>query len=331
MDFFKRLKSVYKNYGLKKTIIKAYWKMIENREIEEHKSFGPLNDNKVFYIIRMSKVHSSLGPILVHVLLNLKKCDINGYIPVIDLRHFENTLQEFNEVHKINTWMYFFDQPTFWGTDAAYHSKNVILGDPFFLKEFSLPEKLYNYFFNNISDYCELFQKYIHINGRLRKKFTYIDEMMNEKGRVLGVSYRGTGYRNLKIVNEARQPSLADEIRDASELMKKWECEKIYLMTEDTGALEAFRNEFGNKLLYIERKQRFSSDTVDTYTNRFNMDHEIYHRAEEYLAEMYALSRCHCLLAPRAGYLIPVLCMNNESYLHTYIYDLGYYTEDDYK
>ncbi len=335
MNFWKRLRSAYNRYGFTGTMVVAYSKMRKYvealrkyKEIEERQSFGVLNENNIFYVIRMSKVYSSLGPVLIHVLLNLKECDMNNYTPVIDFRCFPNLFQEVGEEYHVNTWLYFFDQPTFWGTDAVYHSKNVILGDPLWRMSGG-PKVIYPHFIENLSEYCYLFKKYIHINGRLLKKFSYIDEMIKNNGMVLGVAFRGTDYNNKRHVGENRQPLLDTEIRDAVELKSKWGCQKVYLMTEDMGALDVFKKAFGDDLLYLERQQRFSSDVDDTFAYKRDMEHAIYFRAEEYLAEMYALSRCHCLLSPRAGHLIPVLCMNNMEYLHTYIYDLGYYTESD--
>lgn len=333
---WKRYRNIIEKYGFDmgvcKYLLQEVWRRrVRPKEIEEKKSFGILNEDKTLYVIRMSRVASSLGPMLLYVLSRLRDCEKRGYVPVVDFGQFdENTYQEIGELAKINTWLYFFDQPTFLGLDAAYYSRHVILGNPLWNHGYDTPHELLDHYLENLSEYCEIWGRYIHINGRLLKKYSYIDAMISQHERVLGVAYRGTDYRNRKVIGEHKQPSLDDEIRDAEELMAKWKCDSLFLTTEDEDALNTFKKIFGNKLLYIE-KQRFPGNTAFTYKVQFDRDHDLYFRGEEYLAEMYALSRCHCLLAPRAGYLLPTLCMNNQKYLHVYIYNLGLYTEEDYK
>ena len=72
-----------------------------------------------------------------------------------------------------------------------------------------------------------------------------------------------------------------------------------------------------------------SSDLV-TQKYKFDREQDAYYKGEEYLTEMYILSRCNCLLSGRVGILAVALPMNNQNYEHVYTFDLGLYTEADF-
>jgi len=299
----------------------------EWREVK--KSFGKLYPDKLFYVIRIRPITSSLGSLMFWVCKKLELCDRKGYIPVIDFSFFQNVYLEKDEVGKVNAWEYYFEQPTMYSTQSVYHAKNVILGNA----DNNLPVTEFDSIFDNdkrLMEYCGIYEKYIHISKRIEKKAEKIyEKLIRPEWRVLGCVYRGTDYRNNKVIGEHRQPSLEEEIEKARELMDKWKCDHIFLATEDKGGLDKFQKEFNDKLIYIEKK-RYPSYVADTLQFRFKRKQDLYYKGEEYLMEMYMLSRCNCLLSSRVGILAVVLPMNNYRYEHKYIYDLGLYTEADY-
>ncbi|MCM1261983.1 MAG: hypothetical protein NC313_04610 [Butyrivibrio sp.] len=217
-----------------------------------------------------------------------------------------------------------------YSTRAVYHAKNVILGnaDPQGISNAEMDMIIEDD--NILKRYCAVYEKYIHISKRIEKKIEKIYvKLFNPQWRVLGCVYRGTDYRNRKVVNEHRQPSLLEEIKKAQELMHEWECDHIFLATEDKDAVVKFKSTFGDKLIYVE-KERYPSNVVDTQEYKFNREQDAYYKGEEYLTEIVILSRCNCLLSSRVGILMAALPMNNLKYEHKYIYDLGIYTEIDY-
>lgn len=298
----------------------------KNQWCEEKKYFGELYPDKTFYVIRVREITSSLGPLVMWVCRQLKICEENGYIPVIDFSFFPNVFLEKNEVGGVNPWEYYFEQPTMYSTKAVYHSSNVILGNADCQYDFDacIDNK------DIIEENCRIYEKYIHINKRIEKKAeSMYANMIDPEWRVLGCVYRGTDYRNRKVVSEHRQPTMADEIKKARELMDEWSCDHIFLATEDAGAVEEFVKNFGNKLIYV-KKQRYPSDVVYTQKYRFDREQDLYYKGEEYLLEIYFLSRCNCLLSSKVGILGALLPMNNQKYEHMYIFNLGIYTEADY-
>ena len=294
---------------------------------ERKKSLGKLYPDKTFYVIRLKPISSSIGVLVRLTCHKLQECDSKGYIPVIDFSYNKNVYLEEDEIGKINPWEYFFEQPTMFSTRAVYHAKNVIFG---YIND---KDSEYDEIIDNedkLKEYCAIYKKYIHISKRIEKKAESIySQIIRPEWRVLGCVYRGTDYRNRKVVNEHRQPSIQEEIEKAKELMDKWNCDHIFLATEDKGGLDAFRKAFNDKLVYVSKK-RYPSDVTFTQKFRFKRKHDLYYKGEEYLMEIYILSRCNCLLSSRVGILGTALPMNNQKYEHKYIYDLGIYTEEDY-
>lgn len=307
---------------------------------EKHKKYGNLYPDKTFYVIRIRPIRSSLGPWLFWVLEELKRCEENEYIPIVDFSFYPNIFFEYrkemhlngsnrgSEVGKINPWEYYFEQPTRFSTRAVYHSRNVILGNA----DMQIGVKeLDNALDNKLKEYCRLFEKYIHINKRIEKRiYKLYEDIIDGSKRILGCSHRGIDYRNSKVIGEHRQPSLQQEISKAQELMEEWKCDYIFLATEDEGAVEKFKEVFGDKLKYAKRL-RYPTDLVSSIGYQFDREADAYLKGEEYLIDIYILSRCTCLMAGRSGILAATLPMNNLQYEHKYIFDLGLYTEDDYK
>ncbi len=214
-----------------------------------------------------------------------------------------------------------------YSTRAVYHAQNVVFGyitDKDNEIDAIIDDE------NKLKEYCAIYEKYVHINKRLEKKAESIySKIICAEWKVLGCVYRGTDYRNRKVINEHRQPSISEEIEKAKELMTEWNCDHIFLATEDEGGLEAFKQAFNDKLIYVSKK-RYPSNVAETQAFRFSREQDLYYKGEEYLMEIYILSRCNCLLSGRVGILGMVLPMNNRKFEHKYIYDLGVYTEEDY-
>lgn len=296
--------------------------------VESQKTYGSLYSSYIFYVIRNGETTSSLGPMMLWVLKQLKIMGEKGagYIPVIDLSYFDNVFTDIDELEKINPWEYYFEQPTHFSLQAAYHAKNVILGNADVdvnLGDFIDDSELQK-------EYIRLFEKYIHISKRIEKKSSAIyNSIIRPEWKVLGVVFRGTDYKNRAVPGEHRQPGIEDLIVKTKVLMHEWGCDHVFLATEDKGAVEIFKRNLGDQLVYTE-KERYDSSVECTQTHSFDREFDRYLKGEEYLTEIYVLSKCDCLLSGRVGILGAALPMNAGKYENKYIYDLGIYTEEDY-
>lgn len=77
-------------------------------------------------------------------------------------------------------------------------------------------------------------------------------------------------------------------------------------------------------------KERYESTIKYSFSYKFDREFDAYLKGEEYLTEIYILSKCNCLLSSRVGILAAALPMNGGKYEEKYIYDLGLYTKEDY-
>lgn len=296
---------------------------------EKRETFGSLYSNYTFYVIRVREITTSIAGLMPWVIKQLKIADAQGYIPVVDFSYFKNVFLEDDEIGIINPWEYYFEQPTHFGLQAAYNAQNVIMGNA----DCDCTIREFDDFIDNVEtfrDYVKIFNKYVHINKRIEKKILSIyKSLINPEWKVLGVVYRGTDYRNRPVIGEHKQPSMESLIRKTVELMEQWKCDHIFLATEDKGAVEIFKQRFGEKVVCTE-KERYESTVEYTQLYKFAREFDAYLKGEEYLTEIYILSKCDCLLSSRVGILAAALPMNGGKYEEKYIYDLGLYTMNDY-
>ena len=130
-------------------------------------SFGNLNKNKIFYVIRRSP-GAGLFSNLIYVLNHLKIAKQYNFIPFIDMQNFFTIYNENNKIDKtLNAWEYYFNQVSNYKIDEIYKSKKIILTNNNFYKSFS----------HDISnrEYRKLASKFV----KVKKKFTiYADEFI---------------------------------------------------------------------------------------------------------------------------------------------------------
>jgi len=136
----KKVKEIFTNTGPK--ILqndKISSKIFENNLNQlSYKSFGNLNRNKVFYVIRRYPTADFFSNI-TFILNHLKICDRMNFIPIIDMRYYPTLYNELNKIKKKkNAWEYFFKKINNYSLKEVYKSKNVFLSALRFEKNMSL-------------------------------------------------------------------------------------------------------------------------------------------------------------------------------------------------
>lgn len=301
-------------------------------DCESMVQFGDLYPADKFYVIRCTKFLSSLGPLMEWVyeqLFYIEQIE-DELIPVIDFSINWNPYLRENEVGIVNPWTYFFEQPSHYDLKTVYNSQNVILGNAYVNFSDSNPVDRMVDNLEYRKKCAALYGKYIFISNRIVRKVEELQKELFSNGkRVLGVTYRGTDYRNRPVVGEHRQPSIEELTTKAEKLLKKWECDLLFLTTEDASATEIFKEQFGERLRLVPRL-RYPSDVAVTWKVRFEREHDEYIKGEDYLIEIILLSKCNCLLSSRIGMLLVTLPLNNCKYENEYIYNLGIHELSDY-
>ena len=74
------------------------------------KTFGNLNENKIFYVIKRSP-GTGLFSNVTFVLNHLKICEKNNFIPIIDMENFKTIYNELGKIkNTYNSWEYYFQK-----------------------------------------------------------------------------------------------------------------------------------------------------------------------------------------------------------------------------
>lgn len=125
-------------------------------------------------------------------------------------------------------------------------------------------------------------------------------------------------------------PGIQEVLTIVKEYMSKWKCNKIFLSTVYRESIEIFKHEFGDDLLYLERR-RASFEDVLTQPDGWSMsEKEICEYAAskvedtkqiaiEYVEEVLGLSECDYLIAATSSGSIAALSLNGGKYKDIYI------------
>ena len=97
------------------------------------KSFGDLNKDKIFYVIKRSP-GTGLFSNVTFVLNHLRICKKNNFIPIVDMDNFKTIYNEDKKIKNTNNaWEYYFEKLNNFPLKEVYQSQNVfITSDKFF-------------------------------------------------------------------------------------------------------------------------------------------------------------------------------------------------------
>lgn len=284
-------------------------------------SFGNNHCDKTFYLLSHSiHIRDGLFSYLFAFLEQMDFIEKNGYIPVVDMQNFPCQYLDEDKIGTENVWEHYFLPLSGYSLEEVYCSRNVVLGydDNCYKGNY---EKKYD-----IQRMSELYQKYIRYNEKVvlavEKEY---EKNMDSKKETLGVLFRGSDMSALKLKNHPVQPTVDEMISLIHKYMKEWKCERIFLSTEDAGAVERMKAEFGTLLSCTDQK-RFG-DTGKTWLANINFDrtNDRYLKGLEYLITIELLSRCDSLLAGICTGSICAQIMNNGKYKHIQMVDKGEY------
>ena len=331
-------------FSLRKYIRKPEYRKEIHRKIkyrEQKKSFGNMNPDKQFYVVRIDSPHEGFGSIYKNMLSLIAYADENGWIPVVDYKNMANRiLQGLNWEYKENAWEYYFKQVSPYSLEEVYKSKNVILGNAVGDPHLMYKDKEKQVYFDE--EYrrrlVDLKKKYYRfaddIQNIMDTELAVFTEQYLSKGKVLGVSTRlfrddlyekhlrgekgNDDYSNY--VGQAKNTRRADLIRDIHKWMEEKNCQYVYLVDDSSMFEDEFRREFGEKLIITKR--RFIFDEVKGDFKGLKAAKE---QIVGYMITLYLLSHCNELLADQNSTTTVALLMNEMKYENVKIYDNGVY------
>ena len=151
------------------------------------KSFGDLNKDKIFYVIKRTP-GTGLFSNVTFVVNHLRVCAKNNFIPIVDMENFKTIYNEKKKIkNTYNAWEYYFEKMNNHSLEEVYQSKNVLITSDNFFNFF-----VYNMELDN--QISKLFKEQIKVKKLLFKSFERISKNFNNQ-KILGIHFRGTSYK----------------------------------------------------------------------------------------------------------------------------------------
>lgn len=302
--------------------------VINNIRFRERRvSYGSDNADKIFYVIGQTDYTGGLWWQVNKVIMHIGYAEEKGYIPVVDLL---NNKTQYSESDNENVWEKFFLQPAGYSMADIHSSKNIIIN-----KIAAWPQKKYmmgqNEFYDcpdRIEYFRNLFHKYIHFNDHTNDILeSRRNSIIPREARVVGVLCRGTDYVVKKPKGHPIQPNAKDVIVEVKNIMQNFNCNYVFLATEDQDIYDEFKASFSDSLLAIEQTRISKNDiNKDMFLSRKLMENHLdtYSIGVDYMTATYILSKCDCFISGRTGGCKGVLLMT-KGFEYCKIYNLGLY------
>lgn len=307
---------------------KLYFRVFYPNEVEKKKSYGVLNSDKTFYLIRprqdgVEGLMSLFGTVITKIYYAREK----GYIPVVDFKNYNTQLLD-AQLPNTNAWSYYFTQPSQYPLKEVYRSKNVVLSGTDLTKWYRIDffdnpynpinqKKAYDFIFSNID-----FSKKVKDELKLEEKRLNIDYK-----ETVGIYMRGTDYMRLKPMGHAIQPTLEQVIEVIDTNIKA--DKKLYLVTEDGKFYKGLKERYRDRLLVSSFDKFIYSYSENDYLSKSNSLGEIsnspYKRNLNYLLKLLILSKCESFIGGKTRGSSAAHIFSNGNYNFDYVFDLGLY------
>ena len=301
--------------------------LIDRKNWEEHYVRKGDPSKPTYYIIRRFSATVRLFAIFILVAGHIRYALSKNWIPVVDMQNYSNFYLAPEKLGKENSWEYYFEQPLRIGLKEAYSGENIVLSTGQFVP---FPQ------FNGVAIYESkeyqapwrmLVKKgFLRVKKDLQKEIIAIREkLFAPTDRVLGVNLRGTDYVVKKPKNHPIPPSMSLAKNTVAEKLKEWNCNKIFLATEDKTIVQEFKTTFGDLCVTIDREYIEYDPKTWITENLIDRENDVYLQGKDYLIETYLLSMCNSFVAAKSN-SVACLMFLTENFENTFVFNLGLYT-----
>lgn len=261
---------------------------------------------------------------------NLRMCEYayeKNWIPFIDMKNVPSMYLAEDKLGKENAWEYYFTQ-TFCSKekslDYIYTKENIVIPSMFWSvdKYRNIKNK------ETFNQLRKIYRRSFSIKESIARRFEQESKKLFSQcciDNVLACIYRGTDYTSIQPANHPIQPQLEEVIQLCKKQMELWECEYLFVATEDEEALEKFKKTFANCLLYTNQMRYSNTGNLFLAQIHNQRDNDEYMRGEEYLLVMLLLAQCKYLISGVNGAYKGAMVLKEDEYLETYIFDKGKY------
>ena len=304
-------------------------KLIDKKNWEEHYIKKGDPTKPTYYICRRDSTTVGLfgrfNLIAGQIIYAMSK----GWIPVVDMQNYKNPYLPPAKFGKENAWEYYFEQPRRVGLEEAYSGENIVLSTNT-VKPY--PSHSVN-FLSNKNNALKNWRELIKLGllkikpERMAEILAVREKLFSPEDKVLGVILRGTDYIVRKLPGHPIPPTVELALSTVSQKLKEWNCNKIFLATEDKSIVEKFKNHFGTQCVIFDRVYVDYNPETDKSVaySRVDRENDYFLQGKDYLTQIVLVSMCDSLVAARCGATKSVVFLA-EDFEHSYFFNLGTYT-----
>jgi len=288
----------------------GYQNQITAKKLFKLATFGELNPDKIFYIIKRDP-GAGLFSNFVFIMNHLRIADHHNFIPYVDMENWPSWYSEIEAINNTkNSWEYYFKQVSKFSKEEVYKSKNIIITRNDFYEDFSK-----NLLDNKI--FKDLQSKYIVIQDHILKDVNdfYIKNFKNKK--VIGIYIRGGETKRMP--KHGMPPTIKQIDKSMKKITKNKNFDFIFLSTKEKIYLDYFKKNFNDKLITYNSFKEEKEDCFQIYprkNHRFLLGKEIF-------VEMLILSKADYLVYNISNVSLMSLFFNQNINQSRYYLDNG--------
>lgn len=224
-------------------------------------------------------------------LIKLYFADDHGFVPYVHWGENYLYYEKAGIQGEKNAFLYYFEPVSeISGVDNASH---VVFTEESHIKQV---KDLYDAVSYDVSEeyvdaMARMMKKYIRYNEttKLYLQREY-DRLLGSK-KVLGVHFRGTDFKK-QYNNHPIPLSIEQEIATVTEIMKKSKYDVIFLATDESEAVNQFRNAFGDKVCIYEDTFRDDGQGESIAFSESDRENHHYKLGMEVLRDQFTLTNC---------------------------------------
>jgi len=288
-------------------------------------NFSDINNNKFAILKRTNCPTCGLFSFYNVYLGCINKYLSKGYIPIVDMKSFENIYNNYTLLNN-NIWELFFEQPFGYTLEeiekkAKFKEEKICESSTEDLR----PNELDIYYSPISIDYWHYFaKKFMPIKKEIIEEAdTIMKKLFYESKNILGVKLRGTDYIAMRPGGHPKMPNLKTTITDVKNMDIKNNYDWIFISSEDERIKERYINEFKKKIKYLNPKVSINYNyekplmITENEIIKGNLDY-----ARNYLLNIIILSKCTDLVTVRCSGAAGIFILT-EGFRNTLIYNLG--------
>lgn len=275
--------------NIKKLLINNYIKIKFDR-IDYSKEINKVQRYTVykFYVIA-SKKKRGFFSLLLFILNHLRYANEKKLIPIIDINNFKSIYNEKRKIfNSYNAWDYYFKKINSYNLRKVYLSKKFIISND---------KNIYSRDNKFKQKFKKIFDEDFRLKNNIKKKIAFYKKKFKlfKGNKVLGIHFRGTDMRIAP--NHPMPPTKKQILEKINYCKKKYNFEKIFLVTEDLENYLFLKKKYGDKVISIDN---FRSKKTKVFNLKIRNFHR-YNMGKEALINGYLLSYCHTIISSQTG------------------------------